>query len=185
MIIRLCGSLRFWTQKAETYEKLLSSCSATWPTVNNMLLSPTASAALAFCWIQNKIWIGLFDLRNAPPYLSSQKSPYIPPCCMRSSSKGFVAGPCCGTVMGSHAFHFSAPKERNRLTLFIAQNHFLQKAAQNSLFFLGFQALRYQAASLLLAAVYLHLRFLFLTWPCYQFKKINKQIDKDRIVDIG
>ena len=54
---------------------------------------------------------------STPPYLQSLLTPYTPPRCLRSSSTGLLAEPRCRTVMGSRAFHASAPKEWNRLPL--------------------------------------------------------------------
>lgn len=54
---------------------------------------------------------------GTPPYLQSLLTPYIPPRCLRSSNMGLLVEPRCRTVMGSRAFHASAPKEWNLLPL--------------------------------------------------------------------
>src|ERR1043165_5929990 len=54
---------------------------------------------------------------STPPYLHSLLTPYIPPRCLHSLSTSLLAEPRCRTVMGSRAFHASAPKEWNRLPL--------------------------------------------------------------------
>src|ERR1043165_8838636 len=62
---------------------------------------------------------------STPPYLHSLLTPYIPPRCLRSSSTNLLAEPRCRTVMGSCAFHASAP--RNGIdchSIFVAQIHF-------------------------------------------------------------
>src|SRR5688572_11266436 len=54
---------------------------------------------------------------STPTYIHALLTPYIPPRCLQSSSTGLLAEPRCRTVMGSRAFHASAPKEWNRLPL--------------------------------------------------------------------
>ena len=54
---------------------------------------------------------------STPTYIHALLTPYIPPRCLRSSSAGLLTEPRCRTVMGSRAFHASAPKEWNRLPL--------------------------------------------------------------------
>src|SRR5688572_32167675 len=54
---------------------------------------------------------------STPTYIHALLTPYIPPRCLLSSSTGLLAEPRCRTVMGSRAFHASAPKEWNRLPL--------------------------------------------------------------------
>ena len=53
---------------------------------------------------------------STPPYLQSLLTPYIPPRCLRSSTRptGLLAEPRCRTVLGSRAFHVSAPPEWNQ-----------------------------------------------------------------------
>src|ERR1043165_4209260 len=48
---------------------------------------------------------------STPSYIHALLTPYIPPRCLRSSSTGLLAEPRCRTVMGSRAFHASAPNE--------------------------------------------------------------------------
>ena len=62
---------------------------------------------------------------STPPYLQSLLTPYTPPRCLRSSSTGLLAEPRCRTVMGSRAFHASAPKEWNRLPLSLRSSNSL------------------------------------------------------------
>jgi len=54
---------------------------------------------------------------SKPTYLYTLLTPYTPPLCLRSSGTRLLAEPRYRTVMGSRAFHFSAPKEWNRLQL--------------------------------------------------------------------
>ena len=56
---------------------------------------------------------------STPAYLQPLLSPYIPPRSLRSSGMGLLVEPRCSTVMGSRAFHFAAPKEWNRLPMFV------------------------------------------------------------------
>src|SRR6218665_2392612 len=50
---------------------------------------------------------------SKPTYLHALLTPYTPPRCLRSSGTRLLAEPRCRTVMGSRAFHFSAPREWN------------------------------------------------------------------------
>src|SRR6218665_2023295 len=54
---------------------------------------------------------------SKPTYLHALLTPYTPPRCLRSSGTRLLAEPRYRTVMGSRAFHFSAPREWNRLPL--------------------------------------------------------------------
>src|SRR6218665_2946702 len=55
---------------------------------------------------------------SKPTYLhGALLNPYTPPRCLRSSGTRLLAEPRFRTIMGSRAFHFSAPREWNRLPL--------------------------------------------------------------------
>src|SRR6218665_1770347 len=56
---------------------------------------------------------------SKPTYLHALLTPRTPPRCLRSSGTRILAEPRHRTVMGSRAFHFSAPREWNRLPLYI------------------------------------------------------------------
>jgi len=81
---------------------------------------------------------------STPPYLHSLLTPYIPPRCLRSSSTSLLAEPRCRTVMGSRAFHASAPKEWNRLPLYLRSSNSLpsfKKRLKTHYFSLAFKHL--------------------------------------------
>src|SRR6218665_1196123 len=62
---------------------------------------------------------------SKPTFLHALLTPYTPPRCLRSSGTRLLAEPRCRTVMGSRAFHFSAPREWNRLPLSIRSANYL------------------------------------------------------------
>src|ERR1043165_6541818 len=77
-------------------------------------------------------------------YLHALLTHYIPPRCLRSSSTGLLAEPRCRTVMGSRAFHASAPKEWNRLPLSLRSSNSLpsfKKRVKTHYFSLAFKDL--------------------------------------------
>src|SRR6218665_329254 len=50
---------------------------------------------------------------SKPTCLHALLNLYTPSCCLRSSGTHLLAEPRLRTIMGSHAFHFSAPREWN------------------------------------------------------------------------
>lgn len=81
---------------------------------------------------------------STPTYIHALLTPYIPPRCLRSSSTGLLAEPRCRTVMGSRAFHASAPKEWNRLPLSLRSSNSLpsfKKRLKTHYFSLAFKDL--------------------------------------------
>jgi len=63
---------------------------------------------------------------STPTSFHALLTPYTPPHCLRSSGARLLAEPQYRTVMGSRAFHFSAPKEWNRLPLPIRSSNSLR-----------------------------------------------------------
>src|SRR6218665_3563366 len=80
-----------------------------------------------------------------PTYLHALLTPYTPPRCLRSSGTRLLAEPRYRTIiMGSHAFHFSAPREWNRVPLALRSTNSLpsfKKRLKTHYFFLAFKEL--------------------------------------------
>src|SRR6218665_471705 len=77
-------------------------------------------------------------------YLSACSSNSLHPCCLRSSCTRLLAEPRYRTVMGSRAFHFSAPREWNRLPLSLRSSNSLpsfKKRLKTYYFLLAFKEL--------------------------------------------
>src|SRR6218665_2487224 len=81
---------------------------------------------------------------SKPTYLHAFLTPYTPPRCLRSSGTHLLAESRYRTVMGSRAFHFSAPREWNRLPNFLRSTNYLpsfKKRLKTHYFFLAFKEL--------------------------------------------
>src|SRR6218665_1397240 len=81
---------------------------------------------------------------SKPTYLHALLTPYTPPRCLRSSGTRPLAEPRYRIVMGSRAFHFSAPREWNRLPLSLRSSNYLpyfKKCLKTHYFFLAFKEL--------------------------------------------
>src|SRR6218665_2333776 len=77
-----------------------------------------------------------------PTYLHALLTPYTPPRCLRSSGTRLLAEPRYRTIVGSRAFHFSAPREWNRLPLSLRSINSLpslKKRLKTHYFFLAFK----------------------------------------------
>src|SRR6218665_4120756 len=81
---------------------------------------------------------------SKPTHLHALLTPYTPPRCLRSSGTRLLAEPRYRTIMGSCAFHFSAPREWNRLPLSLRSTNSLpsfKKRLKTHYFFLAFKEL--------------------------------------------
>jgi len=126
MLIRFCGCLWPRNQKVATRPEFLSSRSVLCPTTN-MLISPTTSAEFR---IRFKLACLTYKALSTskPTYLHALLTPYTPPRCLLSSGTRLLAEPRYRTDMGSRAFHFSAPREWNRLPLSLRSSNLPSKS---------------------------------------------------------
>ena len=99
---------------------------------------------------------------SKPPYLQSLLTPYIPPCCLQSSSTGLLAEPGAEQLWaGKHSMPLPPGNGINFCSFFVAQIHLLlSKSGSKLTILVGFQAHGYLARYLLVAD-YPRVRFTF------------------------